>query len=225
MRGKILDYKYVYNPNSSSDSNSFIIFAPSFATPLIVSAHASAGSGTQLLYKPMKGNSDLNSTNPSLLLLTGIGGGKCKDFFGNSLANNYALYPDSKIGNYYGLKFVDAQTTGDVFFKTIVYSPVTDSYSIVPIQGTSLYSLAGSYADLVELSGITGMSFNDEKNNAYIKSVNDLFSGVKNGEICSANLGNRVVFFWNENNISNETGPNNQSLSSREDSLSADCIQ
>ncbi|MCX6800868.1 MAG: hypothetical protein NTZ73_01650 [Candidatus Diapherotrites archaeon] len=225
MRGKLFDYKYAYNPKGGTDANSYITFAPSFATPLIVSTHANSGEKAQLLYKPMRDSKDINSTSPGFLLLTGIGNGKCRDFSGTSAAKNYFLYPDSKFGGYYGLKFDEAVQGGDIYFKTIIYSPVSESYSIQPIQGTSLHTLQGSNANSAPLKGIGGMVFNDETNNSRIFSLEDLFDAVKQGDVCISNMGNRAMLFWNEGSLSTADASNGHSLSSREDSLSAGCIK
>jgi hypothetical protein len=207
-RGKIFDFKF--NDNSS------IIFSPTTATPILIPIIAEKGEDAFVSYAVQKREREISSNKNNLLLITAIDG--CKDNQGNKL-DYVSKIPDFKISNNYAFGFPAGDST-KMFFKTIVYAPVQDNYSL--IFDSSVDTISES-PEIVPLEGIKGMSYNDLSKQERINSIDTLFEAVKEEGVCVSRLGDREMYWWPEDYLYKQENLGGKSLQDKINSAKAQC--
>jgi hypothetical protein len=218
-RAKILDYSYTVEDGAQ------VIFSPTTATPILMKINGEQGKIPYLTYQVSQGKDVIAANSNSLFLWTGIDG--CNDFYGgplNELINNT---PDFRADQAYGMFFAHANTPGEIYLKTVAYTPVDEAYGLSAMgEGTIITTNNLIPVDgLIQLDGISEMSFNDLPNNSKIDSLADIFTSVDNGSVCVSQLGNREVYWWPEEYLYEKENASEESLRDQELSAKSQCIR
>jgi len=222
-RGKLLEYQYYFN--GTNDSNSKAIFSPTVITPMLISIQGAEGQLPLISYTLKKQNTEVKPVTNNLLLVTGLKG--CKDFFGQDSTKLLNKTPDILLGQYYGIGFQEAERTGTVSVKTSTFLPTDQSYDLIFSPGgqimtpNQLIPLTNS----VKMEGIKGMKYNDLADASYISTLSDLFEAVRERSVCLSNLGDKEIYWWPEDYLSEKETSEGKSLMQKELDLRATCIK
>ncbi len=209
-------------------TKSSIRFAPSYATPLILNVTNSAQEAYAFYNFGINGADTYQGTesNP----WWGVGN-NCKDFSDRAVTEafngktdrsslNPTCAPTAGIpGHAYGLEWCDTtQRTGDVFLKTIFYTPQGNA-NLVNIAlanaGAKFISESGAGTNNIGLNG-TGKVPNNSSGND-IDSIETIFSLVKQRYVCVSGTGAETKFWWNPTKVLDV-------LSKQEQSAATSCI-
>ncbi|MDO8427660.1 MAG: carboxypeptidase-like regulatory domain-containing protein [Candidatus Diapherotrites archaeon] len=127
------------------------------------------------------------------------GAGRCLDFTGISVSNVFNNTQDSRdpASNTYYQEWPQIDKTGNVFLKTVVYTPFNETYSF-RTQGE------GNNKPKVLNAGHTG--FQDQplslaNRTTQIGSISQVFELVQTGEMCMINDGTKILFYWDEKKV------------------------
>ncbi|MDO8624817.1 MAG: hypothetical protein Q7R47_01945, partial [Candidatus Diapherotrites archaeon] len=159
------------------------------------------------------------------------GAGACLDFSGNLVADAWDYRPDrkAKVSDRvqgwefsYGVDWTKAETKGDEYLHTVMYSPVNGNYSLNAASGNALLATPDTpFAKAVDLKGISTMAYNRAGASASdrITAIDDLFELVKAQQVCVTNTGVATSFWWNPKTVMEQKGASGQSISDIEATL------
>jgi len=203
LRGKIIELSYAYNPATRKDDNSYLIYSPTVATPLILELNAKEGQSSSLNYGVIRNRQDLSSNLNNMFLLSAVG--DCSNLSGEKLSNYFNYTPDFGYDKDYGVVFGVPTQTGLTYLKTTAYSPIAHSYALRLGQNTKAYASDDQLGinNPQTLSGIIGMPLNDQGNNSIPESLDKILQGVSDGYICVSSLGSKEIF-WRPNAVLEE---------------------
>lgn len=185
--------------------------APTFVTPII---------GKVIINDADEGKMAYSVSTERKAIITGgnisywTGAAKTKNFYGGNAIDSYQDSPDyrlSKLGdNVYGFEFRDVSNKGTMLLKTLYFVPAESaSYILEGKDSTATFWTTNSdFAPVVQLGGISGMTYNDQAGNSKINSIQNLFDAVKEGKVCVSNDGSSTSFWWNPAVIENIEGSN-----------------
>jgi hypothetical protein len=182
-----------------------LVFSPSAATPVAMRVSRAEGRDKSFsaFYGVVSGGTPVNIGNT---LNYWSGTGRCLDFSGVPVAEAFGTKPDRAATkadglNYwefsYGLDWGEAAYTGDVYLRSIFYTPQEEDMVLVARKPANsvLFYTPDSTEETISLKGISGMPYNNPS--AQIESVRDVFALVEAGDVCITNTGRKTLFWWN----------------------------
>jgi len=193
-----------------------MIFSPGRAIPVMLRASNDSNSDSSyaVYYTMSEGE---NRVNLGDTLLFWSGAGACRDFTGIPVYEAFRSTPDRPanestdnipdVQNIYAIDWGSVDFAGDVYLKTIVYTPLDYTYSLRNYQD-SWFLTPDNEGDVVELTGISTMELNRSGllESDSIDSIEDIFDLVRNEKVCASSLGTKVKYFWNPKALYEQAG-------------------
>jgi hypothetical protein len=209
-------------------------FSPNYATPVLMRLnHAKEENPFSVFYQlqdvltPVEAGSNLAFWS---------GAGQCLDFSGVPAFESFDFKPDREATNRdgltnwefaYAIDWQKADYGGDVYLKTVLFTPISGTFKIKALQPSNLLFVSpdSPVSSMVELGGISGMQRNNRAALDKANSLQDIFDLVESRQVCVSNSGTRTAFWWNPKAV-NETAGSNGSIAQIEQSLVAgqNCI-
>ena len=223
QRGFILDIE------NKDLTKKVLRFTPSLATPILLKVTQGATPEPFGAFYTIR-NADIPQ-NLGQSAAYWSGAGACLDFSGNLVADAWDFRPDRKaqssdrIPNWtisYGIDWSAAETAGDVFLKTVMYSPLNGRFSINAASDNVLIATPDQpFGKAQDLAGVSTMAFNRQGTTAQdrITALDDLFELVFEQKVCVTNTGIRSSFWWNPKTVFNQAGGSGSSISDIEATL------
>ncbi|HNV01346.1 MAG TPA: hypothetical protein PKK60_02885, partial [archaeon] len=189
---------------SYSDYEATFTFTPNYATTIIMKKTLNGTTGLAS-FKVLKDEQEVN-VGGNFSYWTGAA--KSKDFYGSAAIDVYEDSPDYELEQGgYGFEWIDASFNGNLYLKTIIYTPTGESYVIESDDSTTkFWTPNGEFTDSQELIGISGMNNNNQLNLSTFESLQDLLDLVKEKKVCISNDGSNMTFWWNQKTISTTAG-------------------
>lgn len=193
-------------------------FSPNYATPLILQRSISETTDEEFsVYYALLENQTPQNIGETLTYWSGAG--VCVDFEGLPVTQAFEEEPDRQaessdpISNWqtsYAVDWSKADYVGNVFLRTIFYTPRTKANSLQivdPINSAELYT-PDSSGTTVELNGISTMEHNriGAGTTDSIDSLQDIFDLVDKNVICVTNTGVKERYFWNPKKVYEQSG-------------------
>ncbi|MFH1696733.1 MAG: hypothetical protein ABH854_02385, partial [Candidatus Diapherotrites archaeon] len=163
------------------------------------------------------------------------GAGNCYDYTGVPVWSAFYQNPDRAgtqedvAGDWlhsYAIDWDEAVYSGNVFLRTIFYTNPAGDTSIVAEypKGNIMFYTPDRDGQTVVIQGIQDMPYNSPGGGSYnsISSLQDVFSMVKDQDVCVTNSGTKVKFWWNPAIIYKTKGAMNRSIHEMTEALSAD---
>jgi hypothetical protein len=206
-RGQLL---HVTAPNGIGAN--ILQFTPSLATPLMMRIKNTGTTPFSAFYQVGEGGNPVDS-GPNLTYWSGIEA--CADFTGNPSDQAFHQAPDREGKKtdkrtdweiVYGLDWKEATEKGELYLRTILYTPTNLSYTINSASSSTsfLTSNYGSYSNLQILDGTKNLLYNNKSTE--INSLQDVFDLVADGSVCIEDNGVEARFFWNTSALYQEVG-------------------
>ena len=82
----------------------------------------------------------------------------------------------------------------------------------------TFWSTNSEFAPVIQLGGISGMTYNNQSGNSKLASLQNLFDAVKEGKVCVSSDGSSTSFWWNPAVIET-VGGSTTSMSEKESEL------
>ncbi len=219
---------------SSEVNQRDLAFYPNYATPAVLKmSHTKTDKPFAAFYELRESGSPLE-TGSNLTFWEGMG--QCLDYTGVPVVEAFDFKPDREaikednLPNWqftYAADWPKADYAGDVYLKTVFYTPISRVYTLKSIQPEELRFIAPNSIESqsVELNGIMGMPHNSVFAQASVNSIQDVFDLTEAGHVCVINTGTRTAFWWNPKTLY-ETRGDRTSIKDLEMSLVAgqNCI-
>ena len=211
---------------STSGDSANLDFTPNYATPVM--AKIGGNSGTDVLFAYQMESAGIpQNTGGNLSYWTGAA--QSYDFYGALAADlyydsaDYQLDESSGItepGVTYGFSWDDITNDSTLYMKTIMYTP-TDKKVILKSDNdeTQIWNPNQTFSTTSELTGISGMPYNDYARADSIRTVQNLLDLVEDGKVCITNDGTSMKFWWNPRIVSITPGSTGESLEGAEVNL------
>ncbi len=183
----------------NKNNNLSVISSFTTATPLLFELNGSLGQSANFEYSILSGRNKLNGKTHNMFLLNSID--SCNDFYGVPM-NYIRDTPDFLSSGNYSFGYDEVLVPGKIFASTIAYAPQNSDFSISYSQSKEkgkITSVNEVKDEIVTLTGINGMPFNNNSNNNTINSLSTLFEAVRAGSVCVTSLGNKEIYSWPEN--------------------------
>lgn len=193
--------------------------SPSLATPLVMRVNEPTSKSKVFSYYQLLEDQQIFQENDSLMLWNGMG--QCLGFDGQSLASAINQKADRKISteldkNFpvipkgYAFDWKSTTRTGDVWLKTILYSPLGHQYTVQGLSKNTqfLTPTNNKSGKTVVLEGILGMPNNYQglSIDQTPDSLQSLFDLVEKGQVCITRTEDGEEYWWNEEALYNEAG-------------------
>ncbi len=223
QRGFILD---IQNTDESTKS---ITMTPSLATPVLMKITQPASTESFGAFYTIRNSEVPQNVGSSAAYWSGAGA--CRDYSGNLVGDAWDYRPDrqgqsgDRLPDWemaYGVDWPGAETGGDVYLKTVFYSPVNMHYTLhASSSNVSFMTPNQPFGLAIDLQGISTMAFNRQgaTDNDRITAIEDLFNLVSQQKVCVTNTGMRTSFWWNPKTIYEQKGSANQSVLDFENGL------
>jgi len=206
-----------------------IMFYPNYATPVIMKMSSEKTDNAFSAFYEAKDALTPIEAGTSLSFWTGAG--SCLDFSGSPVYEAFRFRPDRSgneldpLSNWqfaYATDWDGADYAGNVYLKTVFYSPISGSYKVKALQPSSLAFISpnSSYVQTVELQGIIGMNGNDGSANNIVSEFREIFDLVEDGVVCVTDTGEKTSFWWNPKAL-DETSGSVTSISAIESGLTS----
>lgn len=189
-----------YNGGSAT-----MTFTPNYATPVIIQKTLEGTNGS-LAYSMSQDYQPIN-TGGNINYWTGAA--RSKDFYGSNAIDVYNNSPDTKLetGDNYGFNWIDTTRSGNMYLKTVIFTPITKEYLIESQDsGTTIWTANGGFTTVQTLTGINGMEGNSKTSNSNFSNLQQLFDRVATSDVCISNDGSSMTFWWNPKVIENTPG-------------------
>jgi hypothetical protein len=201
-------------------SNDFTLkWAPSYATPVLMTITSKNIKGTAYGYYSVGVNNDTSQSyigaqgNPWY----GVGAA-CRDFEDNVVIDAFDRRYDTSAINAdcglvgpqkniaYGFEWCNEQNNihkGNVTLKSIFYTPQGSASSIAAVAANDKITVTGegSGGSTLPLNGSNVLSNNSPGND--LKSLEEILQMVTAQEVCVRNSGSKTEFFWNPKEVFN----------------------
>lgn len=212
-RGSVLNVGFTPQTNEAE-----LQFNPSYATPLVLKiSHPASDNPFSAFYQLTGGNSPVSTGNT---LTYWEAGGNCYDYTGVPLYQRFNYSPDRAAASAdhlpttqgtYGLDWPRAVSGGDVYLRTIIYTPANQAYAFQTrsANARAFTPNAAAPSTVQTLSGVSSMAYNNAS--SPIQTLADVFTLVKNNQMCVSNSGTQTKFFWNPAAVYTQPGQVNVS--------------
>ncbi|MBI4052686.1 MAG: carboxypeptidase regulatory-like domain-containing protein [Candidatus Diapherotrites archaeon] len=208
-------------------------FSPNYATPVVMKMSSDKTDGSRLsAYYQLFQAGQPKTLGTVFAYWAGMS--NCKDFSGDFASNVFWDRPDRKgnssdpvpgAENAYAVDWQSAEKKGNVFLKTVVFTPANSNYvlkALSPGDGTlSFTTMNSETGTTVNLNGLGGMKKNNLASNGTVQELNDLFRMVGDQTVCLSDSGDKSVFYWNALKLFEENGAGGKSVEGFESGLSA----
>lgn len=193
-------------------------FTPTLATPLVLKVTQSTSEVPFSLFYGVSSGGTPKETGNTFAYWEGAG--VCYDYSGTPVYEAFNYSPDraatseDHLPNYqytYALDWPRAVVGGDVYLRTIVYTPVEETYQF-QTRSTNARVFTANYAAPSTnqlLDGVSSMNLNNASSS--IQTMQDVFTLVKNNQVCVSNSGTQTKFFWNPAAVYTQPGQVNVS--------------
>ena len=211
-----------------------MLFYPNYATPVLMKMSSVKSEEPFSAFFEMRESGTPVETGGNLTFWDGAG--QCLDYSGVPVVEAFDFRPDREadardpLANWqfaYAVDWTKADYAGDVYLKTVFYTPVDKLFSLTALRPKELRFITPDRREIqaVELNGISGMRFNSVQGHDNVDNIKDIFDLVKEGKICVVNTGVRSAFWWNPKTLY-ETSGSYTSVKALEQGLTAgqNCI-
>ncbi|MEK6957649.1 MAG: hypothetical protein AABW99_01580, partial [archaeon] len=188
-------------------------FQPSKATPVVMKVTAKDITEERLgaFYSVSESNVpvEVGST-----MTFWSGAGACLDFSGSLVTDSFDNSPDraatskDALLNWqhaYGIDFGKVNYAGDVYLRTIFYTPPGKEMSlgIEAPEGRLQFLTPDNSGAKVALNGVSGTQFNNPSGGSLgnVQSIEDVFGLVRDQRVCVVDSGRKASFFWNPKSV------------------------
>jgi hypothetical protein len=213
------------------DNSLSLLFSPNYATPVSMKLHSEQNPEEFSAFYELVESGTPKQTGSHLGFWTAMS--QCYDFTGVPLSDLFDFSPDRQaeatdsINNWefaYGIDWDKAEKSGDVYLRTIFYTPTSAAYTLTGIAPSALDFATSEtgFQKTVELGGISGMQHNNQKANDTVSSMQALFEMVKSETVCITSNGTEALFWWNPSTLYETAGSNNSQKSLND---SVECIK
>ncbi len=198
-RGSVLDI------SAQQTSLDYLMqFSPSLATPLVMKVtHAESEVPFSAFYEMDEGSMPVNTGNTFTFW---EGAGNCYDYTGVPAYEKFNYSPDRHavstdglpdFQSAYGIDWPRAVVGGDEYLRTILYTPVQESFSFQTRTSSNRVLTANDATPSTSqlLDGISSMPLNNAS--SQIHTIQDVFALVASQSVCVSNSGTQTRFFWN----------------------------
>jgi len=196
-------------------SSKNISFYPNYATPVLMRMSSTKRTDPFSAFYELRNVSTPVEAGTSLTFWTGAG--QCLDYSGTPVYEAFRFKPDREaneqdpLGNWqlaYATDWDKADYAGEVFLKTVFYSPIAGSYNLKALQPSELLFRSPNTTPLqiVELRGINGMRHNDGLASDVVSEVQEVFDLVEDGAVCVTDSGQKTAFWWNPRALNEAIG-------------------
>jgi len=222
-RGFLLDVGETGNLHENK-----MVYSPNYATPVLMKVSQEKGEKPFHIFYQLQDAMTPKKAGTSLTFWDGAG--RCMDFSGVPVFEAFDFKADREgvdkdiISNWqfaYALDWAKASFGGDVYLKTVFFTPTTGgSFIIKALQPGSLRFISpdNGQTESLELNGISGMVHNSKESMDSVGSVQQVFDLVEARQACITNTGTRTAFWWNPK-VLYETSGSNTSISDFEKTL------
>ncbi len=195
-----------------------IMFYPNYATPVLLKMkHGIDDEPFQALYELLEAGTPVE-TGGNLAFWSGAG--KCLDYSGVPVAKAFDYQTDrpgkktDPVTNWeflYGIDWEQVSQAGDVYLKTVFYTPINNAFSLKAVYPEELGFMTpnSNFAGTIDLRGIDGMPFNSRANSNNVNELGEVFDLVRTGKVCVTSSGNETSFWWNPQAVYETTGSYN----------------
>ncbi len=192
-----------------------ILFYPNYATPVLLRMqHERDSEPFQALYELLEAGTPVE-TGGNLAFWDGAG--KCLDYSGVPVAEAFDYQTDRSgkkgdpVPNWeflYGLDWDKADYGGDVYLKTVFYTPIDNAFSLKAVYPEELAFISpdSPIAGVVDLKGIDGMTYNSRTNQTSVNELREVLDLVESGQVCVTSNGIETSFWWNPKSIYETAG-------------------
>ncbi|MEK6902432.1 MAG: hypothetical protein AABX02_02485, partial [archaeon] len=182
-----------------------LVFSPMMATPLLMRvSHDTTNEPFSEYYQLSQSGKAVN-LGENALYWSGIPA--CLDFSETPSDEAFNQSPDrlataaEKLTNWqyvYALDWDSAEREGNVYLKTILYTPTNENVSIIAEtpRVRFLSSNTPNYSSFQLMDGVLSIPNNNVS--AAIDSLQDVFDLVVSGDLCVYDNGIQADFYWNE---------------------------
>lgn len=190
-------------------------FSPNYATPVALKMTQPKSDEPFSAYYELRESGRPVETGSNLTFWDGMG--QCLDYSGVPVAEAFDFSPDREandtdpLSNWqfaYAMDWGKADYVGDVYLKSVFYTPVERLYSLKAVKPESLRFLTPNLnqQQSVELNGIVGMKYNSVSGLTSVDKLSDLFELVEDQFVCVTNSGTRTAFWWNPKTLYEKAG-------------------
>ena len=140
----------------------------------------------------------------------------------NSSPDRYAQELDTGSAplNTYAVDFAESEKTGNVFLKTVFYSPAAKSLALASSgensrqnSGVLLKTPDSGFGGSIDLQGISTSSLNSKIAQKSVSSLQKLFDAVREQAACITSSEEKTIIWWNTENLMRENGSSGSMLS------------
>jgi len=200
-RGFLLEIEEGETPEKKN-----VFFYPNYATPVLMKMDSERTEEAFSAFYELKDAMTPVEVGTSMSFWTGAG--QCLDFSGSPVYEAFRYKPDREaneldhLSNWqfaYAVDWGSAEQAGDVYLKTVLYSPISGSYKLKALQPAGLMFVSPNslQAQAIDLQGISGMSHNDGASSDVVSEVRELFELVEDRTVCITDTGHKTSFWWN----------------------------
>ncbi|MFH1255678.1 MAG: hypothetical protein V1494_00125 [Candidatus Diapherotrites archaeon] len=202
------DFKHLNNDDRgtvltvSRTGTPSIVFSPSYATPVVLEISNQLDEAWGFYSVGVDGSAI--NTGPYLSTWQGIGI-NCKSFNDRAVVDEFkdskdthgistscALVPGEQAPTSYGFEFCDPKQSGNMFLKSIFYTPQKHDSLVDAVVGNDSMQLLGVGAanNQVPLNGLEGGA-------TVISSIEKVLQMVEEGSLCVSGTDAKAEFWWN----------------------------
>ena len=203
--------------DSDTISQKSMEFFPNYATPVIMKMSQVKTEKAFSAYFELRASGVPLETGDNLTFWDGAG--RCLDFTGVPVFEAFDFKPDREadsrdaLGNWqfaYAVDWTKADYGGDVYLKTIFYTPIGRLFNLKAVKPSELKFITpnSSESQSVELNGIAEMKYNSALAQSRIATIREVFELAAAGDICVTNSGTKTSFWWNPKTLYEESGHN-----------------
>jgi len=213
--------------NETAESARQLLFYPSYATPIIMQVSSAANQESFSAYYQLREADVPVKSAENLAFWDAVQ--KCDNFDGTPLQEAFNSSPDryaqeldtgSAPLNTYAVDFAESEKTGNVFLKTVFYSPAAKSLALASSgensrqnSGVLFKTPDSGFGGSIDLQGISTSSLNSKIAQKSVSSLQKLFDAVREQAACITSSEEKTIIWWNTENLMRENGSSGSMLS------------
>ncbi|MFA4855365.1 MAG: hypothetical protein WC634_02125, partial [archaeon] len=211
-----------------------LFFYPNYATPVVMKMEHGKDTEPFQAFYGLHEHGVPQEVGETLTFWTGTGA--CLDFSGVPVFEAFNYTPDRRANQtdpvpnpefLYGLDWGKSDYSGDVYLKTVFYTPIGNQFALKAsnLDNLSFLTPDSGLSASASLGGISGMPYNSSDEQTQVSELSEIFDLVESGQACVTNSGIETAFWWNPQ-VLYETQGSNTSIKNFESGLVAgkNCI-